>query len=97
MEALSSCHSITYVNGQLIGDPLDVKMFESTKWVMEEPQQASKVDEIVLAYVRPPHMDPSRFIYERQESSVISGSSSSLGSVEEVSASKEDDEGYHNY
>ena len=27
LEALASCHSITYVNGELIGDPLDVKMF----------------------------------------------------------------------
>jgi hypothetical protein len=27
LESLASCHSITYVNGELIGDPLDVKMF----------------------------------------------------------------------
>lgn len=27
LEGLASCHSITYVNGELIGDPLDVKMF----------------------------------------------------------------------
>lgn len=27
LEALASCHSITYVGGELIGDPLDVKMF----------------------------------------------------------------------
>ena len=24
------------MNGVLIGDPLDVKMFESTKWVLDE-------------------------------------------------------------
>jgi hypothetical protein len=40
-------------------------MFESTGWVLDEPKNASKVDEIVLAYVRPPHMDPSKFIYEK--------------------------------
>lgn len=27
LESLASCHSITYVNNELIGDPLDVKMF----------------------------------------------------------------------
>lgn len=32
MYALASCHSLTKFNGVLTGDPLDVKMFESTKW-----------------------------------------------------------------
>jgi len=27
LEALSSCHQITYVHQELIGDPLDVRMF----------------------------------------------------------------------
>jgi len=27
LEAIASCHAITYVNSELIGDPLDVKMF----------------------------------------------------------------------
>lgn len=37
LEALASCTAITYVNGSLIGDPLDVKMFEATGWYMDEP------------------------------------------------------------
>ena len=36
MEALACCCAVTYVNGSLIGDPLDVKMFLSTKWVLDE-------------------------------------------------------------
>jgi len=36
LESLASCHSITYVKGELIGDPLDVKMFEATGWVLDE-------------------------------------------------------------
>lgn len=36
MEALACCCAVTYVNGNLIGDPLDVKMFLSTKWVLDE-------------------------------------------------------------
>lgn len=36
-EACASCTAITYVNGTLIGDPLDVKMFEATGWILDEP------------------------------------------------------------
>ena len=36
LEAMASCTAITYVNGKLVGDPLDVKMFESTGWVLDE-------------------------------------------------------------
>lgn len=28
--AMASCHSLTYIEGEISGDPLDVKMFEST-------------------------------------------------------------------
>ena len=30
---MATCHSLTLINGQLLGDPLDVKMFNSTGWV----------------------------------------------------------------
>lgn len=36
IEALACCCAVTYVNGALIGDPLDVKMFESTNWILDE-------------------------------------------------------------
>ncbi|KAH7826180.1 putative ATPase type 13A2 [Monocercomonoides exilis] len=36
MSALSTCHSIATVDGANVGDPLDVKMFEFTKWNMTE-------------------------------------------------------------
>ena len=36
LEAMASCTAITYVNGKLVGDPLDVKMFQSTGWVLDE-------------------------------------------------------------
>ncbi|MPC23019.1 putative cation-transporting ATPase 13A3 [Portunus trituberculatus] len=32
MAAMATCHSLTYLHGSLTGDPLDVKMFEATKW-----------------------------------------------------------------
>lgn len=30
---LACCHSLTFVNGELIGDPLDIQMFKATNWV----------------------------------------------------------------
>ena len=36
LHALATCHSLKVVNGEVIGDPLDVKMFTFTKWTMEE-------------------------------------------------------------
>lgn len=33
---MASCTAITYVNGSLIGDPLDVKMFEASGWTLKE-------------------------------------------------------------
>jgi len=53
LEALASCHSITYVDGELIGDPLDVKMFQATNWILEEQLDDANPDELVLAYMRP--------------------------------------------
>ncbi|XP_049881693.1 polyamine-transporting ATPase 13A3-like isoform X2 [Pectinophora gossypiella] len=34
---MASCHSLTLLDGELAGDPLDLKMFESTAWTLEEP------------------------------------------------------------
>ena len=57
LEAMASCTAITYVNGELVGDPLDVKMFESTGWTLDETDQrmteAEGMDQMVIAYVYP--------------------------------------------
>lgn len=34
VQALASCHSLTSIQGELKGDPLDLKMFEFTQWVI---------------------------------------------------------------
>ncbi len=39
LEAMASCHSISRINGELAGDPLDCKMFEFTGWDLVEPSQ----------------------------------------------------------
>lgn len=33
---MATCHSLRVVNDELIGDPLDVKMFQFTGWSYEE-------------------------------------------------------------
>ncbi len=33
IKTLASCHSLIKIDDKLVGDPLDIKMFESTKWV----------------------------------------------------------------
>ena len=40
LHALTTCHSLKVVDGTVIGDPLDVKMFEFTRWMLEEGQVA---------------------------------------------------------
>lgn len=36
LQALASCHSISVVNGEMIGDPLDIKMLLSTGWEYQD-------------------------------------------------------------
>jgi len=38
--ALATCHQLKVVDGEVIGDPLDVKMFQFSKWLIEEGQVA---------------------------------------------------------
>ncbi|KAI9248797.1 hypothetical protein BDA99DRAFT_445940 [Phascolomyces articulosus] len=41
--AMTTCHSLKIVGGELIGDPLDLKMFEHTRWELEESGGASSM------------------------------------------------------
>lgn len=36
LKTMATCHSLNSVDGEMIGDPLDVKMFEFTRWRFEE-------------------------------------------------------------
>lgn len=40
LHALATCHMLQTVNGEIVGDPLDVKMFKFTQWTLEEGQVA---------------------------------------------------------
>ena len=54
IECLACCQGITRVNGKLIGDPIDVEMFESTRWqLIEEPKDQKNYDPRFSCFVRP--------------------------------------------
>ncbi|KAF8590974.1 Ca-transporting ATPase [Ramaria rubella] len=36
LHALATCHSLKVIDGEVMGDPLDVKMFQFTDWILEE-------------------------------------------------------------
>jgi cation-transporting P-type ATPase 13A2 len=62
--ALATCHSLKMVDGEAVGDPLDAKMFEFTKWTLEEgtipgsmqPKAGLGVEQAALVQIvaRPP-------------------------------------------
>ncbi|XP_034474595.1 probable cation-transporting ATPase W08D2.5 isoform X2 [Drosophila innubila] len=45
-----TCHSITVMNGSMIGDPLDLKMFESTGWTLEDVNNIPENEKFGLIY-----------------------------------------------
>ena len=55
MTCLASCHSLTLIDGNIIGDPLDQKMFAATGWLLEEPavDDTAKYDLLAPTVVKP--------------------------------------------
>ncbi|KAJ5584088.1 uncharacterized protein N7459_003888 [Penicillium hispanicum] len=65
---MATCHSLRVVEGEILGDPLDVKMFQFTGWSYEEggshvsEQTSPKFDTIAPSVAKPPptHVDDSQ-------------------------------------
>ena len=54
IECLACCQGATRVNNELIGDPIDVQMFNSTGWdLIEEPNDPDNYNPKILTFVRP--------------------------------------------
>ncbi|KAK1971269.1 ATPase [Colletotrichum sublineola] len=57
---MATCHSLRSVDGELMGDPLDLKMFEFTRWSFEEGRQSpNEIDDqdqgsLAPSVARPP-------------------------------------------
>ncbi|KAH8418163.1 hypothetical protein KR009_007113 [Drosophila setifemur] len=45
-----TCHSITVMNGIMMGDPLDLKMFQSTGWILEDSKDIPDSEKYGLVY-----------------------------------------------
>ncbi|XP_072607177.1 polyamine-transporting ATPase 13A2 isoform X7 [Vulpes vulpes] len=55
LRALATCHALSRLQDTPVGDPMDLKMVESTGWVLEEgPAADSAFGTQVLAVMRPP-------------------------------------------
>lgn len=57
---MATCHSLTLVNGKLTGDPLDLKLFESTDWEINEPRQTGQEGNAVFNSLIPTTVNPRR-------------------------------------
>ena len=52
---MATCHCISTINGKLIGDPIDVKMFENTEWILEDNENEDNNKGKIIFNVRPKH------------------------------------------
>ncbi|PJF16731.1 Cation-transporting ATPase [Paramicrosporidium saccamoebae] len=56
VQLMATCHGLRRVNGRLLGDSLDLRMFEFTGWNLEEVRDVGEA--IVPTIVRPPNSKP---------------------------------------
>lgn len=57
-----TCHSLKLIAGELIGDPLDAKMFEFTGWkLIEEPSENQQLQHYILRHKLPLNANPILF------------------------------------
>jgi hypothetical protein len=45
VDCMGVCHSLGYLKGKLIGDPLDIEMMETTEFRMLQEEEESEVRE----------------------------------------------------
>ncbi|XP_032377687.1 polyamine-transporting ATPase 13A2 [Etheostoma spectabile] len=64
LSGLACCHTVTLLRGKPLGDPLELKMVESTGWTLQEPEGDGNVLDAefgghsILAVLRPPTQQP---------------------------------------
>uniref|UniRef100_A0A3Q2DU13 ATPase 13A3 n=1 Tax=Cyprinodon variegatus TaxID=28743 RepID=A0A3Q2DU13_CYPVA len=66
---MATCHSLTKIEGELSGDPLDLKMFAATGWILEESteEETALHDPLIPTVVRPPKQTVSERNQNRLE------------------------------
>uniref|UniRef100_A0A8C8IMU2 Polyamine-transporting ATPase 13A3 n=1 Tax=Oncorhynchus tshawytscha TaxID=74940 RepID=A0A8C8IMU2_ONCTS len=82
---MATCHSLTNIDGKLSGDPLDLKMFEATGWILEEAteEETSLHNRIMPTVVRPPKqlMPPEPVMSPEQDMELYDLSAYEIGIV----------------
>ncbi|XP_062821708.1 polyamine-transporting ATPase 13A2 isoform X2 [Anolis carolinensis] len=75
LRCLASCHALALLGGQPLGDPVDLRMLESTAWTQEEaegPEAEARVSLLfrtkALAVMRPPKAPEETLGKERRSS-----------------------------
>ncbi|CAG9864440.1 unnamed protein product [Phyllotreta striolata] len=55
VQAMATCHSLTRIDEEITGDPLDMKMFEFTRWELHEAgdNENERFDVLAPTYVSP--------------------------------------------
>ncbi|KAK4303561.1 hypothetical protein Pmani_024421 [Petrolisthes manimaculis] len=97
IKALATCHSLTVINGALMGNPLDVKIFTGIDWVLQEPGSSINPDYnlVTPVLVRPQvreGVDPGlhematlrSFPFEAQEQRMTVVTQAKVGGIMEV-------------
>jgi magnesium-transporting ATPase (P-type) len=62
---MAACHSLTFINNQLCGDPMELKMFNALGWYLGEPPIMSNQDGVGM------HMPFSTVVQDNQEMPTI--------------------------
>ncbi|CAG0885909.1 unnamed protein product [Cyprideis torosa] len=71
--AMASCHSLTVINEELTGDPLDVKMFQATHWELVEPssnEDSTRFDMLIPTIVKPAARGDSSLVSSLSQSDI---------------------------
>ncbi|XP_029931179.1 probable cation-transporting ATPase 13A3 isoform X2 [Myripristis murdjan] len=85
---MATCHSLTKIEGEISGDPLDLKMFNATGWILEEPteEETALHNPIMPTVVRPPkqaHLEANQNIRPTQNVELSEISSYEIGIVKQ--------------
>ncbi|KAL3082109.1 hypothetical protein niasHT_031138 [Heterodera trifolii] len=70
LKAVATCHSLTRIDKELNGDPLDLVLFRKTGWIMDEPTESAVVDETSMYDMLQPTVVRSPPLHSTVESDV---------------------------
>ncbi|KAI8368373.1 hypothetical protein EDC96DRAFT_441550 [Choanephora cucurbitarum] len=65
---IATCHAVTTLNGQFIGNPVDIEMFKASKWTLNDtPEKEEYVDTLTPPMDKPGHVNTPVHVLKRFE------------------------------